>query len=65
LKKLSTGHDSTLENWIGLSTIVFGEESKAVKFLEKKAEDSPNGLQEQVIADERQLITLLANMCEV
>lgn len=64
MKKLSTGQDSTLGNWISLSTIVFGEESEAVKFLKKKAEDSPNGFQEEVIADEVQLITLLANMEE-
>lgn len=64
MRKLSTGQDSTLENWIGLSTIVFGEDSEAVTFLQKKAAESPNGLQEEVIADERQLITVLATMCE-
>lgn len=62
MKKLSTGQDSTLENWIALSNIAFGEESEAVQFLKYKAEDSPNGFQEEVIADEGQLILALAEM---
>lgn len=64
MKKLSTGQDSTLENWITYSSLVFGENSKATKFLKNKADDSPNGLQEEVIADEGQLIMVLARMAK-
>jgi hypothetical protein len=62
MKKLSTGQDSTLENWIALSTAAFGTESKATEFLKERSEASPNGLQEEVIADERQLIGVLINL---
>ena len=62
MKKLSTGQDSTLENWIILSSIAFGENSKQVTFLKEKAEESPNGIKEEVIADEGQLIMVLASM---
>lgn len=62
MKKLSLGIDSTLENWIGLASATFGKNSEPVKFLKKKAEESPNGLQEEVIADERQLLHVLGQM---
>jgi hypothetical protein len=63
-RKLSIGCDSTIGNWISLATIAFGSNSQAVKFLIKKAEESPNGFDEEVIADERQLIYVLASMCK-
>lgn len=59
MKKLSTGQDSTLENWIKLSTMAFGKDSKATNFLEEKIKIYPEGLQEEVISDESQLITVL------
>lgn len=62
MKKLSTGQDNTLENWILLSTSVFGEDSKATEFLKTKANESPNGIKEEVIADERQLLMVLMNL---
>lgn len=34
------------------STTVFGEDSPAVAFLNKKAADAPNGENEEVIAEE-------------
>jgi hypothetical protein len=60
--KLSTGQDSTLENWIALSSLFFGKESKPTKFLQEKADKSEKGVKEEVIADERQLILVLMNM---
>lgn len=60
--KLSTGQDSTLENWINLSSAFFGEDSKATKFLLQKAAESPNGRKEAVVADERQLLQLLGSL---
>jgi hypothetical protein len=62
MKKLSLGVDSTLENWIGLASATFGKNSEPVKFLKKKADESPNGLQEEVIADEGQLLMVLGQM---
>lgn len=38
---------------------VFGETSKAVKWLEKKATESPNGMNERVVAEESQVVQLL------
>lgn len=62
MKKLSTGQDSTLENWIILSTVVFGEDSKQTAFLKEKADASPNGVKEEVVADEGQLLMVLMSM---
>lgn len=64
MRKLSTGMDSTLENWIAMSSIAFGEDSVPTNFLKAKAEKSPNGLQEEVVADEGQLIMALHFMNE-
>lgn len=57
--KLSTGQDSTLGNWISLCKTFFGEDSASIDFLEGKAKESRNGLEEEVIAEERQLIQAL------
>lgn len=62
MRKLSTGQDSTLENWIALSATVFGDDSAQVAFLEEKAKNSPKGLQEEVWADEGQLLGALLTM---
>jgi hypothetical protein len=60
MKQLSIGIDSTLENWIKLASIAFGEDSIPVEFLKEKAEKQ--GLQEEVIADEAQLMQALGKM---
>jgi hypothetical protein len=60
MKKLSIGCDSTLENWIKLASLAFGEDSIPVEFLKEKAEEQ--GLQEEVIADESQLMNVLVKM---
>lgn len=62
MRKMSTGQDSTLGNWIAISASVFGEESPQVQFLKEKAEKSPNGLQEEVWADEGQLLGVLLSL---
>lgn len=62
VKKLSTGADSTLENWIALSTMFFGEDSNSTKFLQDKAKGSKEGVKAEVVADEGQLIMLLTQM---
>lgn len=62
MKKLSTGDDSTLANYRKLAAAVFGEDSKAVAFLDKKIEDSPNGDAEEVLVDEGQMIQMMASL---
>lgn len=59
MKKLSTGEDSTLGNYLKLAKLVFGENGNAVKFLEAKIAESPNGEAEEVISDETQMVYLL------
>ena len=62
MTKLSTGDDSTLKSYRNLASAFFGETSKAVEFLDKKIKESPNGENEEVLADERQMIQLLFGM---
>jgi len=57
--KLSTGEDSTLETYKKWAR-VFGD--KAVAFIQRKIDDSPNGENEIVLADEQQMIILLASL---
>lgn len=61
MKKLSTGADSTLGAYLALTMAVMGE-GPATKYLEKKIAESPRGEEEEVIADERQMIHLLATI---
>jgi hypothetical protein len=62
MKKLSTGHNSTLGNYLKLTEVVFGKESKAAAYLNEKIAESPNGEDEEVIADEGQMIYLLSQI---
>lgn len=62
MNKLSTGQDATLGNYRALSSIVFGNDSAATKFLDSKIAASPNGRDEEVIADEQQMLYLLNQM---
>ena len=59
MKKLSTGDDSTLGNYRNLYSSFFGEESKAIKYLDDKIASSPNGENEEVLVDECQMVHLL------
>lgn len=62
MKKLSTGDDATLGNYRKLAVVFFGEDNQAVKFLDDKIAESPNGAGEEVIADEGQMVNLLGSM---
>ncbi|WP_280755761.1 hypothetical protein [Paenibacillus sp. LBL] len=62
MKKLSIGQDSTLGNWRNLCAATFGPYSAPTVFLENKIKESPNGEEEEVLADERQLLHVLGNM---
>ena len=61
MKKLSTGQPSTLGSYKKLAKI-FGP--TAVKFIQNKIDESPNGEKEEVLADETQMLALLGSMIE-
>jgi hypothetical protein len=62
MTKLSTGDDSTLGTYKKLASAIFGENSKAVEFLNEKIKSDPDGENGEVIADEGQMINLLLNL---
>lgn len=62
MRKLSTGVDSTLGNWLDLAITLWGKESKAVKFLEETISKSPNGRDEEVIVEECCLLHALSSI---
>lgn len=62
MKKLSVGCDSTLGNYRKLASIVFGSDSNAVKYLDKKISESSIGENEEVIADESQMVYVLSHI---
>lgn len=43
MRKMSTGEDSTLGAHRKMAVAVFGKDSPAVKFLDKKIAESPDG----------------------
>jgi hypothetical protein len=45
-----------------LTVALFGEDSRAVAFLDQKIAESPNGADAKVIADETQMLILLAQV---
>jgi hypothetical protein len=62
MKKLSTGQDSTLGEYRKLIVALLGEDSPSTKFLDEKIAESPVGKNDEVIADESQMIYLLTNI---
>jgi hypothetical protein len=61
---LSTGEPATLGNYLKMAQLFFGKDCKAAKFLEQKIGESENGADEEVIADERQMVFLLMHINE-
>jgi hypothetical protein len=59
---LSTGIPSTLGSYLKLCNIFFGEESVQTKFITQKIASNPNGADEEVIAEESQMMYLLFNL---
>ena len=59
MQKLSTGENATLGNHRNMAAAILGQDSKAVAFLDKKIEESPNGADEEVIVEEGQFVHLL------
>lgn len=60
--KLSTGEESTLGEYRKLSAAFFGEDSKAVQYLDEQIAKAPNGADEEVLADEGQMVYMLSTM---
>jgi hypothetical protein len=59
---ISTGHPSTLATYLMLAGELWGYDSRAVAFIEKKISESPNGADERVLADETQMLMVLAQI---
>jgi hypothetical protein len=59
---LSTGQPSTLAGYREITAAVFGADSPAVAFLDWKAKQSPNGMDEVVLADEGQMVMVLGHI---
>lgn len=60
MKKISTGQDSSLKTYREIAFILGGfKDNKATEFIDKKILESKNGENEEVLADERQVIQLL------
>lgn len=59
MRTLSDGSPATLATYRRIAVFF---SSEAVAFIDKKIEESPNGEQEEVLADERQMLYLLANI---
>ena len=64
MKTISTGEPSNLETYrnIALALSLQNENSKAVKLIDKKIQESPNKEKEEVIADEREVIHLILTL---
>lgn len=62
MQKLSIGLDSNLGAYLKLCNIFFGEESVQSRFVSRQIAKSPNGADEEVIADESQMMFLLVNL---
>ena len=64
MRTISTGEPANLETYrnIALALSLQNENSKAVKFIDKKIEESLNKEKEEVIADERQMMYLILTL---
>ncbi len=62
MQMLSIGMPSTLGSYQKLCNIFFGEDSAQAKFINEKIATNPNGADEEVIAEESQMMYLLFNL---
>jgi len=63
VKLISTGQPSTLKTYRQIAKLLSQDEnSKVIKFFDKKIKESPNGENEEVITDESQMMLLIAHM---
>lgn len=59
---LSIGMPSTVGSYLKITKIFFGEESTQYQYIKELGDKSPNGENEEIIADEWQMMYLLANL---
>lgn len=65
MRKISTGEPSNLKTYRNIAIIISGgEDTKAVKFLDKRIAESPRGENEEVLADESQMIYLIMKLTQ-
>ena len=63
MRTISTGEPSNLETYRNIALALTGNKnSKAVKFFDKKIQESPNKEKEEVIADEKEVIHLILTL---
>ena len=62
MRKISTGEPSTLGTYRQIALIMGGGESKATEFIDLKIKESSKGADEEVIAEESQMLMLLAHL---
>lgn len=60
--KIAGSLDSTLGNYLLLAKMTFGDQSPAANYLRQKIAESPEGFDEEVIQDERQMVLLLSQI---
>lgn len=59
---LSTGQPSTLGSYLKLCEVFFGDDSVQYQFIRDKIAVSPSGADEEVVAEESQMMYLLFNL---
>jgi hypothetical protein len=64
MNMLSVGMPSTLGSYLKLCNLVFGADSPQTKFIQNKIDESPNKEDEEVIAEESQMLYLLKSLGE-
>ena len=52
----------TLDDYRRFAVFTFGKNSKPVEFLDRRIKESPNGADEQVLAEPHQMIMLLTSL---
>lgn len=63
MRTISTGESANLEIYRNIALVLTGNKnSKVVKLIDKKIQESPNKEKEEVIADEREVIHLILTL---
>ena len=60
MRTISTGDPSTLGTYKEIARML--RVAKAVKFFQDKIDETPNGADEEVLADESQMLVLICSM---
>ena len=63
--KISTGEPSTLGTYRKIALSLSDENSRAVKFFDEKIDNSPNGEDELVLADETQMLNIIIMLLQL